>query len=298
MVRWRLATSLFSFQTGVLGTSGSHASQNLPPSDAHLLRCAKEVRNFSYLLKSHAMDPLPSNDSILVKLIHRAIDLDTQRFAVEKMWSRSDIFCRQINREDEKLTFMTWHESEYKTKNTSADYLAKRLLADYNCDENQDRSLFRLTCHSSILQNCLLFISSWILRVPNKKARWSRLQDSFSFLVKGLASSFKSNSGNGQLKGDDFSTLFSFTNNKQSKESNIILRKREAAATIIVGIIHSCTKLEAENNSKISLPIGSFTISSCKQVSTTIICDAFSSFYSYSHLSEYDSFGRSYQIKE
>ena len=265
MVRWRLVPSLFSFHTGVLATQ---EDDTLPPSNHQIHRCWKEIRYFSYLLDSGSMDPLPNDDSILVKLIHRAINLDVKSVDLEKRWSRRKIMRQQIKKKDFKLACGCWRESEHMVEYSSENCLAKRILEDYNCEEGRDKSIFSLSSSSFILLDCLRFISSWIARVPNKKkARWSRLQDSFSSLVKGLTHHLNSNTE--ETKEDEFASCFPPTYQKPSKESRVILGKRESVATIIVGIIHSCITFEVKNHSKMCLPMGSVASKSCLQVSNS-----------------------------
>lgn len=261
---WKILPSLYSFQTGVFGKQSDD-----PPSDSQIQRCAKEIKYLSCLLDSCALNPLPSDDTILAKLLQRAIHLDSQSSSLEKRWSRGDIMTQTIKKHDFKVAEICWQESEVTITSDIENCLAIWLLTNYNSESNGEPSIFSLSCDSDILRNCLLLISSWIVQIPNKKARWNRCQENLSAMMKLLinsTSSFLKSGAKGN--GDDFADLFpTSASYSQSKESMTQLAKRHSSATLIVGIIHACICEEVRCASKIPLPLGSISMESLNLVS-------------------------------
>ncbi len=263
---WKILPSLFTFQTGVFG---KQSDTPLPPSDSQIQRCAKEIKYLSYLLDSCALNPLPSDDTILAKILQRAVHLDSESSSLEKRWSRSDIMTQTIKKHDFKIAESSWRETEITITSDIENCLAKWLLTKYNAESNGDPSLFSLSCDSDILRNCLLLISSWIVQIPNKKARWNRCQEYLSAMMKVLTNSTSSSLNScTKRKGDDFADLFSASSShSQSKESTAQLAKRHSSATLLVGIIYTCICEEVRCRSKIPLPLGSISMESLNQVS-------------------------------
>ena len=145
MVRWKLVSSLFTFKTGVLAKP---RDDSLHASEQQIDRCAQEIRYFGDLLQSHAMCPLPDDNSILIKLLQRGISLDVRSASLEKRWSRNKDMRCPTNRKDSKLVHRSWLESEHMFKHTSERYLAEHLLADYNLEKSHGGSIFSLSSSS------------------------------------------------------------------------------------------------------------------------------------------------------
>ena len=262
-ISWKLVLSLFTFQSGVLGRN--NAEDDVPPSPSHNLRCANEIRYLTYLMDSKSLDPMPSDDSSLIKIIDRAINMDLASILDER-WTQNDILAQKIKKKDARLVDRCWRESDVSTKLSSESCLATLLLADFNNRTDEGISIFQLTCPSPILQNCLYLLSSWIIRIPDKKARWNRLQESLSRLLKNLVQSFSGDSNSGALQ-DEFSMLFSTSNMPLRQQTMKQYRKRESTAFLMVGIIYACINAEVRLKSKICLPIGKLTIKTIHQVS-------------------------------
>jgi len=267
--RWRLLSYLLLSQGGVLGIQklrldkDKQSRQKSIPSGNHIKRCAKEIRCFCTLLSSRNMDPL-CEDSFVVKLIRKAItlDIDKYRNSITRLCSNS--VWKVVKREDVKLVFELWNETDLSDTPSSSDsLLARRLFAElisYSpLQENEENeSMFTLSSNSDILRSSQLLISSWIASFPKKKARWSRLLDSISTLSDGFAKNAQRMerehsekdetakvSNLAKTSNNDFEKCFSPTMvDTRTSYPCCWVSYKEAAACILISVVHANTKID------------------------------------------------------
>ena len=181
-LRWRFTASLFTFKTGSLGQiiSGNSDIHFLPPSANQIRCCAEELLKLTLLLESGAMDPLPADDGILVKILEKSVALYSQRQS-EQMTSQVSNLSNTISRKDIKIVFKAWQESDLSHimgEKNLAEPLSVLFLRDlFELKHPSESSFFSLVPSSEVLTNVLHLLHKWIIRMPNKKARWSRFGD-------------------------------------------------------------------------------------------------------------------------
>jgi len=207
--------SQFTYVSGSLGQFPSTNAVAAPPSDAQLQCCREEISNFSLLLRSGALDPMPNDDGMFLKLLLKCITLnadDPSALLVPKMF-------KTISKHDRKIAFKAWQESDVSyfvdTGVSNSDPLSRRLLLELSESDMQSASLFSLVPNENV-SAVLHLLKDWLHRIPNKKARWSRLGDAFKGLVRKLsadASVQKTSRNKSDQKSneivDDFAQCFS-----------------------------------------------------------------------------------------
>ena len=172
MIRWRLIVSQFTYATGSLGQFPSTNDVAAPPSDAQLQCCREEIHRFSLLLRSGALDPMPNDDGMFLKLLLKCITLnadDPSALSLPKM------FIKTISKHDRKIAFKAWQESDVSyfvdTGVSNSDPLSRRLLLELSESDSQSSSLYSLVPNENV-SAVLHLLKDWLHRIPNKRARW------------------------------------------------------------------------------------------------------------------------------
>ncbi len=275
-LRWKFTASLFTFKTGSLGqvSWGGPSQDILPPSANQLSCCAKEMLNLASLLGSGAMDPMPTDDGIIVRIIEKAIMLDSQRH-FEQTTLHLESFSNGISRRDAKLVTRAWQESDLSylvEDNNISEALSKTLLKDL-LELETNSCFFSLMSSSDVLVKSLDLLDKWMARMPNKKARWSRFGDALLvFLDRALkyavdmttikAPDFPSD--NGGDVGDEFETHLSNSNVASMGLSLSTQSLCEAIVHIIVLVRCRRTTSKAERDDNFPLLIN---LRCCEMVS-------------------------------
>ena len=270
-LRWRLTASLFSYQTGVLGqiVTGASAKHTLPPNDVQLKHCAEELHNFATLLGSGSMDPLPGDNGILAKLLYRSVTLHSQRHR-KHITSKISTFLTVPSRKDSKLAFKVWQESDISHlilgSTPLKEPLSRRLLNELVDLDGPGESQFTLTSSSEVLNNTLLLLKEWSARMPNKKARWSRLGDTLSSFVNKLlkdAADMASTEGTRAPSSDiddAFAKFFSNNVSSYNDDSEGSLSGAslcEAAVLVVTIVLQGRAKFQAERDHNFPLQFDS-----------------------------------------
>ncbi len=235
--------SLFVLNTGSLGqvTSGLGGAHTLPPSETQLTCCAEELSKLSSLLQSGAMDPLPNDDGVLIKILRKALALNSQR-RYEKITSQLSMLSKTLIQKDSKLIFKAWRESDLSLVTNDAFRAAESLTALLHIDllemnHSHDSSFFSLGPSSEVLKSVINLFDEWNQRMPRKKARRSRFGDVLlSFVnttLKDAESITSSRRPATDNVGDDFAQHFakSNANENHSKESF-------ATSTLCEGLVY------------------------------------------------------------
>jgi hypothetical protein len=125
---------------------------------------------------------------------------------------------RPPSKHDRKIAFKVWQESDLsylvQRDNLKSDALSKRLLIDLAESNEQSSSLFSLVPDET-LTVILHLLKDWLRRIPNTKARWSRLGDALNGLVSKLFADSQVRNVNKDSHAkidDDFAQCFSNVN--------------------------------------------------------------------------------------
>jgi hypothetical protein len=175
--RWRLVVTLFSYQTGVYGPNLKPMCikdpnfQYVTPEMA--IKSNEELTSLRVLLSSGALDPLPSEDTIISRLFHLSFLLSSRAIEKRVLLKPGSIFC-DMTKQDAKFAHKLWKES------SSSVGIFSRLLREMYELPNTEGSIFTLNPNSPITRTALSLVIAWANQLPDKKARWSRFLDSIS----------------------------------------------------------------------------------------------------------------------
>lgn len=179
--RWRLLVTLFSYQTGVFGPNLKPVSANHPNflhvKPEMVMKSYEELISLRVLLSSGSLDPLPSEDTIISRFFHLSTLL-TSRASERDMLLKSGSIFSDLSKQDAKLSYKSWEQSDSFFGVDRSSVIFHRLLKEMYELPNTEASIFALSPNSSIARAALSLVTTWVSRLPDKKARWSRFFDS------------------------------------------------------------------------------------------------------------------------
>ena len=278
-VRWKLLSSLFFYQTGVLGSVADNTSVSHIPSDTQINRCIVEIEQLKALVLSRALHPLPSDSTFVMKIVEKAINLEAESSRFKSAFE--EMYHSEMKKYDVRFIYEVWEESNLwgnhfsQEKNES---IVEILMKQSEFDDSFEKgSVFTLSPLTLLTTLSISLIEVWIAAHPNKKARWARLEDSLSSLLtklsarsKSLALTLRNESKirNGITdESETFANSFSnVTPRQEVNNSSSLIAYRETTAMVIIGILRARSKYERDNNIVIPLPSGNYDIEVCKQV--------------------------------
>lgn len=192
--RWRLIASLFFSDAGVLSKGamepvGSDAVT--PPSKEHMKSCLLEIGYLSTLVTTTTLNPLPSSDSILTKLVQKCLHLQ----ALEHMYSFESVNTdpmRGLDTMDRAQLSRLWsinhlllnHDARGAMDANSFATVAERDYFGEHMNDMRVAGFMTGALSTSALSGALVtLIWAWVRQVPKKKARLFRLVESLNKLV-------------------------------------------------------------------------------------------------------------------
>jgi len=250
-------------------------------------QCIQELSDFRILLSSGTMNPLPTDNGLLTKLVERsiAIEVDHVRHAdvfVNLPW-RDKVFVKDhLN-----LVLSSWQEFDVASllnapTPASVNGLTHSLKGDITCwpSGSGHHSVFSLSSHSSIIKLTCDLVGIWIRNHPDKKARWFRLRDSISALVSSLLGNSETilpQVERMQEPEDIFADAFGTPRASSAIESvsNALASaiSREAAASILIVSANARAIVWSQSGSQQPPPIpGALNKAFCCQVSFLSHC--------------------------
>lgn len=185
--RWRLVLALLFSRAGVFGSEAlrvaSDASEPvLAPSRDHLNCCEIEIDYLAAILSVGAMDPLPPTDGLLVKLVENAFALQADEFMYNSR-ARELLFPPIPTKHDSRSIARLWDETNLQTPFAAMSIEE----ASFSFSEaEQPGKVASLLPASGILRRCVSLFMLWLQRIPEKKARWSRLNEKILELISKL----------------------------------------------------------------------------------------------------------------
>ena len=272
--------TLLTFETGSLGKIDTGLATNhniLPPSTEQLKCCEEELFRVNMLVASGAMDPLPSEDVLLIKIMQKSVTLLSHRDRrnIGLCMSR---FSKPPHRKDTKTVFGAWEDSDLENivedKTSNQDFQSTRLLQDLlelkYPDEWRHSSLLP---SSKLLINILLILQKWTIHLPNKIARWTRFGDKLSLMVNRMLVDaekmiFEAIASSQNDIGDAFAESFSVDNTiatDLSLKSWRAVSLCEAVVYIVIIVLHGRMRSRLENETSFPLQVN---LQFCEKVST------------------------------
>jgi len=215
-LRWNLISTLFFTETGTLSCmfpaplNGADNPSPLHISSNHRNLCVKELCNFSKLLKSEALDPIPNINELLQKIIVKAVCIEAQSDQLSFINYSSNDDRDEVNnsymgkflrRHDLKLVLELWVESDHATyesvcnideteldKKKKINDMASRLLDEYITCDSQDhiRSILSLHSTSKILRASMDLLEAWNSRFGMKMDRWLSMKNTTEAIIRGF----------------------------------------------------------------------------------------------------------------
>ena len=181
--RWRLVVTLFSYRTGVYGLNLKPLCTK-DPSFQHVtpemtIKSNEELTSLRVLLSSGALDPLPSEDTIISRLFHLSFLLSSRAIEKNMLLKPGSIFC-DMTKQDAKFAYKLWKESSSSVGTDKIFVIFNRLLREMYELPNTEGSIFTLNPNSPNTRAALSLVVAWANQLPDKKARWSRFFDSIS----------------------------------------------------------------------------------------------------------------------
>jgi hypothetical protein len=194
--RWRLIASLFFSHAGVLSKAAMEPLDSdavTPPSKEHIQSCLLEIGYLRTLITTTTLNPLPSSDGILIKLVQKCLHL----LALEYMYSfesGNSNPMRDLDEMDRALLSRMWSMSHLLLNHdagTAIDANSFANIADRE-DFGEHMNDMRVTgfmtgaLSTSALSGVSILVSLilvWVRQVPKKKARLFRLVESLNKLV-------------------------------------------------------------------------------------------------------------------
>ena len=166
----------------------------IAPDPEHLKALVNEINYLTQMIRTGAMDPMPEFGNIL-KIIHKSISLEAENYSKNS----SDVYHRRYGG--------IQRYSKFDRNNIMELWLLSDLLSDMPCGHfpkklikqlyptsshaKEKNAVFTLLSDSMVINSCSSLISAWILKTPNKKAKWARFKDSFSKLLSFFESEIK-----------------------------------------------------------------------------------------------------------
>ena len=219
--RWKLIISLLETPAGVFASnSGGESVIDLsaPPSAAHGKAIVRELRHLCSLLSNGALDPLQADNAIIIRIFQSCVHLEHNEWACYKYVQPISRLV-ELNRENRKAVIDLWKESDIHC-HADTFHAGKQLraaISDFSSFHLGYRSndILSLSSDSVLVRAALNTIKLWILRHPDKRARWLRLNDSLHVMTKMCEdlvnkTALAKDTDLGHL--DEFKTIFSGVN--------------------------------------------------------------------------------------
>ena len=188
LFRWQIISRLFS--SGVLTADDDDIKAKLAPSEAQLFSCQLEIGYFSALMSSGALDSLPTSDSILVKLIQRSLQLQSDSYEFDERSRASCFPSASDGMVVKKTSSMFWRISHPLCLDSENIDFYHVSVSDFPFPHFNDESGMNykvlLYPSSKLLLSCLSLLVKWIKHIPLKKVRQSRLTKSLKALQDSL----------------------------------------------------------------------------------------------------------------
>ena len=224
--RWQLISRIFS--CGVLAGEKFQINSKewLPPSEAQLVACRKEIGYFTGLLAQGTLDALHTSDGVVTKLIRRSLELQSDVYFGNER-ARARYYPMLSNEKStQKIISRLWKASHplfFLPKdgedNPIVEYQACdsfALPSDFeSADQDHPRLKTLFAPTSDMLTGTLKLLCTWIPRIPAKKARQNRLGKSLQNLQKELldlakeAEAISMESAREAVSEDSFAAAFS-----------------------------------------------------------------------------------------
>jgi hypothetical protein len=193
--RWRLIASLFFSDAGVLSKDAldmvGNDAVNLPPSEEHINSCQSEIGRLRTLITTTKLNPLPSADGILNKLVQGCLHLQAQEYIHSTESVNRGTMCG-LDEMDRARLLRMWSITHLLLKrDTRAALDADTFMAIVERDDfgehiNDVRVSGLMTgtlSMSALSGGCASLFWAWVLQAPKKKARLCRLMNSMNKLV-------------------------------------------------------------------------------------------------------------------
>ena len=272
-LRWRIVSVLFSSDAGVFPTqnrtrmtSKEKSSIENPifaPDPEHLKALVDEINYLTQMIRTGAMDPMPESGNIL-KIIQKSISLEAENYRKN---SRDVFYMRHggIQR-----------YPKFDRNNITELWLLSDLLSDMPCGNiskelikqlyptssqtKEKKTVFSLLSDSMVVNSCSALISAWILKNPNKKAKWVRFKESFSKLLSFFESEMsrleiRSNEDYGQNALGERSTE-NYVPREGFEQLLSVLLYRDAYVSLLLAVVDSRLKYTKSVGCPIGLSIG------------------------------------------
>ena len=189
--RWRLIASLFFSDAGVLSKVVGDDAVNLPPSEEHMKSCQSEIGRLRTLITTTTLNPLPSADGIMNKLVQGCLHLQAQECIHSTESGKRGTMCG-LDEIDRTLLLRMWSITHFLLKRDTrasldADTFTAIMERDDFGEHNNDLRVFGLMTGtlsmSELSGGCTSLFWAWVQQAPKKKARLCRLMNSVNQLV-------------------------------------------------------------------------------------------------------------------
>jgi hypothetical protein len=194
--RWRLIASLFFSDAGVLSKDAMEPVGNdavTPPSKEHIKSCLLEIGYLRTLITTTTLNPLPSSDGILIKLVQKCLHLQAQEYMYSFESVNPDTM-RGLDAMDRARLSHMWsmthlllnHDARAAMDANSFATIVERDDFGERINDMRVSGLMTGALSTSALSGVSVLVSliwAWVRQVPKKKARLFRLVESLNKLV-------------------------------------------------------------------------------------------------------------------
>jgi hypothetical protein len=193
--RWRLIASLFFSDAGILSKHAldmvGNDAVNLPPSEEHIKQCQSEIGRLRILITTTTLNPLPSADGILNKLVQGCLHLQAQEYihsteTVNRsmMWGLDEMDRARLSRMWRITHLLLKRETRAALDADKFMPIVERDDFGANINDICVSGLMTGTLSMSALSgDCASLCWAWVRQAPKKKARLCRLMNSMNKLI-------------------------------------------------------------------------------------------------------------------